>query len=509
MAFPSVLRAQIAPLGVPSGVARMEINGEFGWANDQFNDGTREGLAAPLTSPSLGEMAIPTLGETNRRVAGLVGITGYQLNLGRSTGSGQSSRGSGEVGLALGALRQLTLFGRMAIVSSWNRQDLVIAAETGDAGVNLADPTLGTEAGAQVAQLFVTNFDNALADLEGRITSGAYDGDPATRTLAEQTLVSGRLLSDSLSALLVDPASVAAFLPLLTSTAGTTLNGRVSALQGTLSGPLGVPGFTDPVPLPIDAVTRDDIHRYATAASGPIAYEEFESSQMFRPGDVSLGAVLTPVDRWDPVEGRGVRVAIEGTVRIPTGKPPQANDALGTSTGPGTMTLNALGAVDLGWGLLGARLAGGYTARAAGTFERRIGAPSEALVPASRLATVRQSGGNEWRVSVAPHLRVARFLGLQATGAWVQRNALDYAYASTADSVPGVAASLLSESTGASRMELGFGAIYSSGGTRPDGTPYRAVDAGWTWRTVVASSGGIQTRWSGMQFYFRYYARFF
>jgi hypothetical protein len=58
-------------------------------------------------------------------------------------------------------------------------------------------------------------------------------------------------------------------------------------------------------------------------------------------------------------------------------------------------------------------------------------------------------------------------------------------------------------------MELGFGAIYSSGGRRVDGSSIRPLDAGWTWRAVVASSGGIQTRWSVMQVYFRYYAKFF
>lgn len=508
LCIPATLTAQLAPLGVPSGVARMEVYGDFAWANDRYRDGTRESLAAPLTSPALGEAAIPTLADADRRIGVMIGVTGYQLNLGRSTGSGQSSRGTGEVGLALGVLRQLALFGRMEIVNSWNRQDLGIAAETGDAGVNPADPAMGTSAGADAAQVFVTNFNNAMAELETRLASGSYDGDPATRALAEQTLASGRQLSDSLAAVLVDPATVAAFLPLASSFAGTTLNGRVTAMQGTLSGPLGVAGFTEQVPLPLDAATSDDIHRYATAAAGPIAYEEFTEKRMFLPGDVSLGAVFTPVDRWDPVRGAGVRVALQGTLRLATGTPASANDALGTSTGPGTQTVVALGAVDLGGGLVGARLAAGYTAHLAGTFERRVGAPAEALVPVARLATVRQSGGNEWRVSVAPHLRVAKFFGLQATGSWATRSAREFSYASTADSVPGIPASLLAEGTGASRLELGVGAIYSSGGTRPDGTPYRAVDAGWMWRTIVASSGGIQTRWSGMQFFFRYYAKF-
>lgn len=507
--MPTRLPGQIAPLGVPAGYARLEVNGGFDWANERYRDGTRESLAAPLTSPALGQVAIPTLVDADRRIAGLIGITGYQMNLGRSTGSGQSSRGVGELGLALGLLRQVTLVGRMSLVQAWNRQDLALAAETGDAGVNAADPTLGDAAGAQAAQLFSTNFNNALATLEGRIAGGAYDGDPATLALAEETLASGRLLADSLSALLIDPASVAAFLPLATSFAGSALNGRVSTVQATLSGPLGVPGFTDPVPLPDGAATADDVRRYATGTGGPIAYEEFTSSKLIGPGDVSVGAVFTPVDRWDAPRGQGLRLALEGTVRLPTGQAADVNDALATATGAGTTRLEGRGALDLGWGTFGARVSAGFAAQTAHTYERRVGAPVEALVPAVRRATVRQSGGSEWRVGVAPHLRVARFFALQATGAYARRNALDFAYATAADSVPGVPASVLGQSSGASRVELGVGAIYSSGGQRPDGSPYRALDAGWAWRTIVASSGGIQTKWSGMELYFRYYARFF
>jgi hypothetical protein len=466
-------------------------------------------LGAPLTSPALGELAIPPLADTDRRLAVLLGLTGYQLSLGRSTGSAQASRNTGDLGLAVGLMRQVTFVGRMSIVKTWNRQDLTIAAATGDAGVNPADPSLGDAAGAQAAQLFTTNFDNALATLESRIASGAYDGDPATRALAEQTLSSGRQLADSLSALLVDPASVAAFLPLSTSIAGSSLSARVTEVQATLSGPLGVTGFADLVPLPVNAATADDVRRYATVTGGPIGYDRFTSSEVVGPGDVSLGAVFTPIDRWDAQNGRGVRFAVEGTVRLPTGATATPDDALGAAAGAGVVRIEGLGALDFGWGVLGGRLHGGFATQRSGTFERRVAAPVEVLVPAARTATVRQSGGGEWRIGLAPHLRVARFFGLQVSGSYAQRSALEFSYATAADSVPGIPASLLGESSAASRMELGFGAIYSSSGRREDGTSIRPLDAGWTWRMVVASSGGIQTRWSAMQVYFRYYAKFF
>jgi len=64
---------------------------------------------------------------------------------------------------------------------------------------------------------FFNQFNSSLAGLQERITAGAYDGDPAARALALQTLASGLALSDSLSALIVTVGSASPFLPLASS----------------------------------------------------------------------------------------------------------------------------------------------------------------------------------------------------------------------------------------------------------------------------------------------------
>lgn len=503
------LEGQLAPLGVPRGNVRMEIGGDFAWAHDRYNDGTRESLSGTLTSPALGQVAIPTLADADNRLAVLLGINNYQMNLGRSTGNAQFSRTSGALGMALGITKNVTLYGRMSIVDAWNRQRVAIDTlnNLGDAGVNTASPVLGDATGQGAAGQFFTSFEGALSTLEARIAAGDYDGDPATRDLAIQTLAAGQAFEDSLQALVLDPETAAPFLPLLSSVPGSTLSGRVTSLQETLSATLGVAGFTETIPLPELHTTGDDVGRYATASNGPVAYTNFTNSRLTAPGDVRVGAVITAVDHWNPATARGLRIALDGSALIPTGDVALPGDALRTSTGAGTTTLSGLAAVDLGWGAMGMRLQGGYTARMGTTVTRRVGTPVEALVPAIRTANLEQGGGGEFRIGVQPYIRLARALGIVLSADYIKRSEEQFAYASAADSVPGIPASLLNAGTGASRMVLGFGMAYSGIGGQPDTSKVQPLDAGWKWETVVASSGGIVTKWTAIQVFFKYYAR--
>lgn len=92
--LPSAAEAQLAPLGIPRGMFRFEVDGSFAYANERFNDGTRESLGAP-------------------------------------TGTAQVSTGTGAFTLGIGLTRGLSIFGRLPIVSSWWRQtDLVDTTAT-------------------------------------------------------------------------------------------------------------------------------------------------------------------------------------------------------------------------------------------------------------------------------------------------------------------------------------------------------------------------------------------
>ncbi|HEX5819440.1 MAG TPA: hypothetical protein VFY20_11200, partial [Gemmatimonadales bacterium] len=52
--IPSLLHGQLPPLGIPKGMLRVEVQGQFGSASTRFDDGTREDLGADFTSSALG-----------------------------------------------------------------------------------------------------------------------------------------------------------------------------------------------------------------------------------------------------------------------------------------------------------------------------------------------------------------------------------------------------------------------------------------------------------------------
>ena len=504
--IPSAGQAQLAPIGIPRGLLRFTIDGSFAYANERFNDGTRESLGANFTSPALGSDRIPTLAEADQRIAVLLNQPDYKLSLGASVGTAQVSTGTGALSVGLGITRGLAIFGRLPIVSTWWRQSVSIDTATSTAGVNLADPALGNTAGASVADAFFTQFNTSLAGLEGRITAGVYDGDPTTKALAVETLASGLALSDSLSALIADAGTASPFLPLASSGAGQTLSGQVTAVQQALDG-LGAGGFTSSLPLPTSPAEPADLNNYATSPSGSVGYSSLANSTRTGIGDVEVGAVYTVIDQWNANAARGLRLAAGATVRLPTGAVALPTDPFGVSLGAGSPAIGMAVALDIGRGTFGARVSGAYLLQLPGNYTRRVGSPLSAILPLSATADVTVNPGDQFRIGIAPFVRLARAFGVVGSAVWLNQGEDDVQYASAADSVPGVPASILAQGTGASRLLLSIGVTYSSPGQRADGTGGVPIDAGWRWQTTVASSGGIATSWSAIVFFAQVYAR--
>jgi len=504
--LPAAAEAQLAPLGIPRGMFRFEIDGSFAYANERFNEGTKENLGANFTSPGLGSDRIPTLSAADQRIAALIGQPGYKLDLGVSAGTAQISTGTGAFTLGIGLTKGLSIFGRLPFVSSWWRQTVAIDTTTSDAGVNAADPAIGTTAGASTAEAFFSQFNISLAELQQRITSGVYNGDPAAKALAIETLASGQALSDSLGALIVDAGTASPFLPLSASSAGQALTGQVTSVQSALTG-LGVTSFSLPLPLPTSPATASDLTTYGTSFAGPIGYATLGNSKRAGIGDVEVGAVYTFIDHWNADAARGTRLAASVTVRLPTGAVAPPSDPFSVSIGAGTPAVGMGLAFDVGRGTFGARFSGAYLLQMSGDFTRRVGSPLSAMLPRSSTANVTVNPGDQLRLGIAPYFRLARALGVVGSATWLTQGDDDVQYATTADSVPGVPASLLAEGTGASRLLLSIGLTYSSSGQRADGTGGIPLDAGWRWETTVASSGGIATKWSAIIFFARLYAK--
>jgi hypothetical protein len=348
----------------------------------------------------------------------------------------------------------------------------------------------GINPGSVQQQAFFGQFDAALAALGARIAAGDYAGDPAALALAQSTLTSGTELRDDLFALLGDAETASPFVPLAGSTAGVALDSRITTLQTTLATDLGVSGFTEGPVLATTPLTVAELEAEISNPAGAVGMLTDESKVTFR-GDAEAGVALTVVDRWDRGNRRGgVRAAVEGLVRFPTGRIARSDRLLALGTGDGQTDLEARGTLDLGGRRWGVRLEARYNRQLAADLVDRVAPPTQPYPGPDLLAVVRFDPGDETALAVRPFFRLASSLAIIGSAERWHHGSDDYSYAEGADPVAGVDAAVLGQETDASATLLGIGLTYSSLGARRPGSRALPVDAGWTYERVVGASGG-------------------
>ncbi len=338
-----VARAQLEPVGVPPGMVRLEVDGSLENYNRRFFQNGTQDYAGDFVRDSAGSNLWPELTSADTTVAAIIGQPTYRIDLGRTTATTQVNVGTVNLGAALGVSHFLTLFGNVPIVRVRVQPRFALDSTSGDVGFNPADPSFGTGGAATTA--FFNQFDVALATLQTNITNGVYDGNPTQKALAQATLADGTALRTHLDNLLLNPTTASPFVPTSGSAAGLAMTNVVTSLQTVLSGSLGVGGFTQPLDLPAQRLAQQDIDNFIGNPGGPVA-GLIQDMLEFKLGDIQLGAVLTPIDRWDrPNHRGGARLALTGAITLPTGTTDFSNDFvdLGTGTGYYRLGLGATG----------------------------------------------------------------------------------------------------------------------------------------------------------------------
>jgi hypothetical protein len=480
---PSGAYAQLAPVGVPAGVLRVDLDGSVETWDHRWLDGEREPLSTDLSSPAAGSDILPSLSDADARIGRITGLTGYRLNLGALTADALADESHGSLGLALGLTRAITIFGNVPLVRTRVQTFYALTSTTtSDAGL-----TPGTD--AQV--MFFDQFDASLTTLSQRLANGDFDSDPALKARAASTLQDATALRDDLFGLLADPLTASSFVPTATSTAGTAVTTRLSSLQTTLAADFGVAGFSALPTLPTEPATTDDLLAALSDPSGPTALDLDETKLTFR-GDAEAGVALTLVDRWDRARSRGgFRAAVEGLVRFPTGELARPDRVLAIGTGDGQTDIELRLTADLGAGRWGLRAEGMYNRQLAADYLLRVAPPTQPLAGLDLLSAVRRDPGDVVRIAVLPFFRLAPTFAIQGTAMHWSRGEDEVSYLTAADEIPGVDASVLAQDSKASATVLGIGITYSSAGKFREGGRGLPVDASWGYERIVRTTGGI------------------
>jgi hypothetical protein len=478
LVIPSRVSAQLAPIGVPKGVVRVELDGSIETFDRRFRNGVREGYAADLSSPALGSDRIPILVDADARIGRIIGSPAYRLNLGALSADALADIGNGGLGLGLGLTKQITIFGRIPLVRTRAQTKFSFDPANADGGLN---------PGEDSHLFFFQNFDAVLATLASKLAAGDYDANPATRALAEATLAEATELRTDLFGLLADPVTASPVVPTATSGAGTAVLARVTNLQNTLASSLDVPDFILAPELPPTPLDQGGLRQLLT---GPLGLRIDESKVTFR-GDAEVGATLTLIDRWDRGTRRGgFRAAVSGLIRLPTGSRELSDRPLDIGTGDGQTDIQVDLVTDVGAGAFGARVAGTYVRQLPADVTVRVAPPSQPFVGPDRLAFVRQDLGDITALNVLPFFRLARTLALQAGLQHWSRTADKASYRSPADALPGVDPGVLAEETAANATVLSAGITYSNPGRLRAGGTGLPVDASWAYERVLRSGKG-------------------
>jgi hypothetical protein len=477
---PLQMEAQLPSVGVPSGVVRVELDGALEAFDRRFREGHLEPYGADLSSPALGSDRIPILADVDARVGRVIGNSSYHINLGALSTDAHADMGTGFLGLSLGLTGPVTIFGRIPLVRSRVQSARLLTSAGADGGPN---PGVGSQAP------FFSQFDAALTTLSNKIAAGDYDANPSQKALAQATLTDATAIRTDLFGLLADPASASEVIPTAPSPAGAAVDARITALQTTLTG-LNVPGFTLAPALPGAPLTEPELDQFLTAPGGPIALRLGQSKVTFR-GDAEAGAALTLIDRWDRGRQRGgLRTAVSGLVRFPTGRRVPTDRPLAIGTGDGQTDIQVDVVTDIGAGSFGARLSGTYVRQLPANIMARVTRPSQPLVRPDRLTLVRWDPGDIVSIGVRPFYRLARTIALQAGVEHWLRSTDHYSYRSSADSLPNIDPNIMAEESKANATMLSVGITYSNPGGTGRGGKGWPVDASWAYQRIFRAGGG-------------------
>lgn len=485
------LPAQLQPLTVPRGTLRLDLLGRFESFDRRWNDGVREEWLGDVDGRRFDRSVVPGLEAAEARLADLTGLGDVALSLGTARATQLVNLGTMGVGGAFGVNRWLTVFGTVPFVRVAAKTRLALDGEGGNAGLNPADPVFGSAAGQADAAAFFAAFTQATATLQNRLANGDYDADPSLRALAQQTAAEATALAAGLFDLLSGPGTASPFLPRAGTPVAAALLQRVQQLQATLAGPLGVAGFTALPPLPAGPATTDDLLGYVTGPEGPIAARPFDDvPDLTYLGDVEVGAVVALVDRFPASSyGRGIRAAVEATLRLPTARLDEPDRFFDLGTGDGQTDVEVGLTADAALGRFGARLSAGYNLQLEGSLDRRVAPPGQ-LAPASTLASLRRNPGDVLRLGARPFVRLAPFLALSASVDYWRRGEDRYAYAADQAPVSGADLGQLALGSRAEAVVLGGALSFAHTGLDRRRAQRLPLDASVRYERVASSATG-------------------
>ena len=495
------LRAQTEfAVPVARGTLRLDItpfwlswDHRFGLGVPGYADGSPVPINLDFQAESLGVATLPFLRPLESNIQAASGLGGFALNLGRTVTAMNASVRTIPIGIEYGLTRRLAIGVTVPIVRS--RVDVNFAVDT--AGGKRSNVAFADTAAVSP---FRTQVDAAIAALQ----QVAASGPAALRAPAQAVLARLQPFGYLAHAL---------FLPLTSSGAGDSLNPRLTGVEASYdslaaqctTGGCSLPTLDKTLALPDSATTRDDLERFFSDSTLPMAGDTLGTIVRTGIGDITAHAT------WQVAEGSHFRGQLLATVRLPTGGTPYTSSYLDLGTGTHQFALEGAFAGDL---LLGNTFLVHGVARMgqarADNLERRVTPPDLPFAPIAQLAMVHREPGSWIGFEVSPTWMLDDAFSLRLTYSYFDQGQTHYSYVNPADSARvGMSASVLDLETSQRFARIGGAVTFNTLPRYLAGTASLPYSLTVSYENTVTGQGGQVPQASVFRIQLRVYIRLF
>ena len=489
---------------LPRGAVRVTLAPTFETADQRFrSDGTRERLGAAVGG-LYDASRLSVLASGQQALRALTGDNGARLSLGqvRVVASQRAAILPLGIEMGIGARVQVGLLVPFVRTTS----DAVAFAEGDTSATAGLNPALIRQAALDSNTTLVRQL---LQAASARETAAGLPADGcngssapacaaviATRTAAQQlAALYGTGTDAALGAL--SGRTGAAAVPLRGTTAAAAVDARIAALRNALGGDASGITFTRPAHAgaPISA---SELAMFVGNGDVGLGLDAFGPVQRSHFGDMEAAVKLALIDRVgaigdDPRSDVGLRVAVMGLVRAPTGQGEQPGNALDLGTGDGQMDLEARAMVDV---TVGRAFWISAAVRAVQQLEddQFVRAPLSlaegALAPASATVRAHRDLGDAVAFELTPRWLPNRYFAVAATYQLRKKGADAYGIVGDDPLPGGPDVTLLGAGTGYTEHRAGIGITWTTLGAARRGKRSIPLDISFLRLQTLRATGG-------------------
>lgn len=490
-------------------------------------DGKPRPLGALFSADSLGVRQVPALQPIQNELQALTGSSSVRLDLGQLVTNANTRLATTRMELDYGLTSRIGLSVMLPMVMARSTVLPGLNSRCRGAGclpvgmmANMGpNPKSYAATSAVVTQITTaaTALQNALTSCQANPGGTGCSNLLAHRGEAQALIASSTSFATNLESLYGtgDAHPGETFVPMTQSAITTTLASRVGGFNAEYDALL--PGGGVDIPATFGGAAGPAARDALQALVATHGIDSISTTNQVWTGDMELGVAYRLFDRLGDTAqahagGLRARAAVQGIVRLPTGRPPNAQYPFDPGTGEGQMDVEGRGAVDLRAGAhVAATLAGLYSYQFTSAHLTRAPMPGGGIFPLEAPYEADWKPGNVWQAEFTPRFLPTEFFSI--TGHFMMRHVTNDLVTPTATPGDTTQAQSLPAPYVAhwatTEQRVGVGFTYSALESYVHGRSPLPLEISWVHLETIHASGGVLPKYFQDQIGVRLYYQLF